>query len=54
MNEITEVPFDTTPTLDLVEILDEQGNPTGQYRPRETAPEGTTIVSAEDGEHVVN
>jgi hypothetical protein len=56
MNEITEVtitpdvPFD----LDMVEILDEQGNPTGQYRPRDVTSTATTIyTTAEDGEHEV-
>lgn len=51
----------TTPTevaLPFVEILDAEGNPTGEFRlddrHGEAAPEGTEVyTSAEDGEHAV-
>lgn len=53
MNEIME-PADFSPLVDLVEILDADGNPTGQYRPSETPQEGSTkYTTAEDGEHEV-
>lgn len=57
MNEITndtpEVPFGEK----LVEILDAEGNPTGQYTlalsEGEAAPaEATVFTTAEDGEHI--
>jgi hypothetical protein len=55
MNEITntdtEVPFN----LDMVEILDADGNPTGQYKARdgEAASAKTTFITTEDGDHEV-
>lgn len=55
--QTTVNPADVSPLVDLVEVLDEAGNPTGQYRPRtsEDAPaEATIFTTAEDGEHVVN
>lgn len=53
MNEIMEPAIDT-PFVDLVEILDADGNPTGQYRPSEAPQEGSTkYTTAEDGEHQV-
>lgn len=50
--EAANVPFEVD---NLVEILDAEGNPTGQYKARdgEAAREGTTFVTAEDGDHEV-
>lgn len=56
MNETHEI---TVPVLEgIEEILDADGNPTGQYREvtgdGETPREGTTVyTTAEDGEHEV-
>lgn len=60
MNEITDTQANEyTIAADMVEILDTEGNSTGQYRPREASDgeaasaEATVFTTAEDGEHVV-
>lgn len=53
MNEISTIET-TEPDVVMVEILDAEGNPTGQYSPREAAPtEGTIYTTAEDGDREV-
>ena len=54
--EVTVTPYD----LGMVEIIDEQGNPTGQYRTRtdsdgEATYEGTPFTVTEDSaDHRIN
>jgi len=49
MNENTQM-AEAHELLGLVEILDENGNPTGEYKPREgeAASEEATVFVAED------
>jgi hypothetical protein len=59
MNEITnttEVENVSPESMGLVEVLDANGNPTGQYKPAregEAAPEETTFVAEDHADHVI-
>ena len=59
MNEITNTPEveNVSPeSMGLVEVLDADGNPTGQYKPAsegEAAQPETTFVAEDHADHVI-